>query len=170
MGPYQCQHAVLFCSTKTLYQLQRSSASPLEPWHTVWSCEHLLWLAGTLLRSLTFPASIHTVVTDPADHALYAGAGDGSIFETSLVGAPVQPQTGSTTGELMPAEGGYYTLQGGTAAVTCLGLTGDTCQMVSGQCAYRLTGTPAIVPTDYSRAGPSFRWLCLHRHSLHSLS
>lgn len=110
------------------------------------------------------------MVTDPADHALYAGAGDGSIFETSLVGTPLQSQTGSTTGELMPAEGGYYTLQGGTAAVTSLGLTGDACQMVSGQCAHRVMCAQAAVPTDYSRAEAPFRWLILHRHILHSLT
>ena len=92
---------------------------------------YLLPFAGTLLRSLAFPASIHTVLTDPADHALYAGAGDGSIFETSLVGTTPQPQ--AEDGGLMPAEGGYYTLRAGTAAVTCLALTADAGQMVSGQ-------------------------------------
>ena len=92
---------------------------------------YFLPLTGRLLRSLAFPASIHTVLTDPADHVLYAGAGDGSIFETSLVGTTAHLQT--EAGGSMPAEGGYYTLQAGTAAVTCLGLTADAGQMISGQ-------------------------------------
>lgn len=87
--------------------------------------------AGTLLRSLTFPASIHTVLTDPADHALYAGAGNGSIFETSLVGATPHSEA-NHGGGISSAEGAYYTLQAGTAAVTCLGLTSDAGHMVSG--------------------------------------
>lgn len=82
------------------------------------------------MRSLTFPASIHSVMTDPADHALYAGAGDGSIFETLLVGAPAQA---GGSGDSGPAEGGYYTLQGGQAAVTCLSMTIDASQLVSGE-------------------------------------
>ena len=104
-------------------------------WHThlPTSCHGLrlpAWCAGALLRSLTFPASIHRVLTDPADHALYAGAGDGSIFETSLGGGSSQA---GGSGEPGPAEGGYHTLQGTQAAVTCLSMTTDASQLVSGE-------------------------------------
>ena len=42
--------------------------------------------AGTLLRSLSLPTSLHAVAADPAEHALYLAGGDGRIFEASLVG------------------------------------------------------------------------------------
>lgn len=86
-------------------------------------------LTGILLCSLTFPASIHSIRTDPGDHALYAGAGDGRIFETSLVG---EVTGGEGTGER--AEAGYYTMEGNTTAVTCLATTIDANQLVSGEC------------------------------------
>ena len=89
-----------------------------------------LWLAGTLLRSLTFPADIHSVTTDPGDHALYAGAGDGRIFETSLVG---EVANGEASNERH--EAGYYTLEGHVAAVTCLAMTTDAQQLLSGEYA-----------------------------------
>lgn len=93
---------------------------------------YLALLTGTLLRSLTFPASIHSIRTDPGDHALYAGAGDGRIFETSLVG---EVTGGEGTGER--PEAGYYTLEGNTTAVTCLATTTDANQLVSGEsCAH----------------------------------
>ncbi len=95
---------------------------------------HSALLTGTLLRSLTFPASIHSIRTDPGEHALYAGAGDGRVFETSLVG---EVTGGEGTGER--AEAGYYTLEGNTSAVTCLATTTDANQLVSGEsCAHCL--------------------------------
>ncbi len=42
--------------------------------------------AGTLLRSLSLPTSLHAVAADPTEHALYLAGGDGRIFEVSLVG------------------------------------------------------------------------------------
>lgn len=89
--------------------------------------------AGTLLRSLTFPASIHAVLTDPADHALYAAAGNGTIFETSLVGDTPQMQANNGAAATAVTDGAYYSLQAGPATVTCLGLTADARHMVSGQ-------------------------------------
>lgn len=94
--------------------------------------------AGGLLRSLTFPASIHSVITDPGDHALYAGAGDGQIFETSLVG---QLTDGVGNGDRL--ETGYYTLEGNTAAVTCLAVTADATQLLSGEWCANLQGRMA---------------------------
>ncbi|KAL0027630.1 hypothetical protein WJX79_003997 [Trebouxia sp. C0005] len=91
------------------------------------SCKIWSLAQGILLRSLTFPASIHSIRTDPGDHALYAGAGDGRIFETSLVG---EVTGGEGTGER--AEAGYYTMEGNTTAVTCLATTTDANQLVSG--------------------------------------
>ena len=82
---------------------------------------------GTLLRSLRFPAAIHKVITDPGDHALYAGAADGRIFETSLV-----EETSGSEGGSERHESGYYTLEGHSAAVACLATTTDVNQMVSG--------------------------------------
>ena len=95
-------------------------------------------LAGRLLSSLTFPSSIHSVITDPGDHALYAGAGDGQIFETSLVG---QLTEGAGNGDRL--ETGYYTLEGNTAAVTCLAVTADATQLLSGEWCANLQGRMA---------------------------
>ena len=83
--------------------------------------------SGTLLRSLTFPSAIHSIRTDPGDHALYAGSGDGRIFETSLVG-----EVTSIEGSDEQREAGYYTMEGLNGAVTCLAMTTDANQMVSG--------------------------------------
>ena len=82
---------------------------------------------GILLRSLTFPSAIHSIWTDPGDHALFAGSGDGSIFETSLVG-----EVASIEGSDEQREAGYYTMEGQNGAVTCLAMTTDATQMVSG--------------------------------------
>ena len=46
----------------------------------------LLSYAGALLRSMAFPAALHSAVMDPAEHALHVGAADGRIFQVSLVG------------------------------------------------------------------------------------
>ena len=83
---------------------------------------------GTLLRSLTFPSAIHSIRTDPGDHALYAGSGDGRIFETSLVGEGV-----SNEGSDEQREAGYYTMEGQNGAVTCLAMTIDANLMLSGR-------------------------------------
>lgn len=91
------------------------------------SCKIWSLAQGTLLRSLTFPAAIYSVRTDPGDHALYAGAGDGRIFETSLVG---EVTDGEGIGQRH--EAGYFTLEGHSAAVTCLATTTDANQIVSG--------------------------------------
>lgn len=91
------------------------------------SCKIWSLAQGVLLRSLTFPSAIHSIRTDPGDHALYAGSGDGRIFETSLVG---EVAGGEGSGE--QHEAGYYTMEGQNAAVTCLAMTTDANQMVSG--------------------------------------
>lgn len=91
------------------------------------SCKIWSLAQGTLLRSLTFPAAIHKVITDLGDHALYAGAADGRIFETSLVGEAPGVDSGSDR-----HEAGYYTLEGHSTAVACLATTTDANQMVSG--------------------------------------
>lgn len=88
----------------------------------------LLLCTGTLLRSLTFPSAIHSIRTDPGDHALYAGSGDGRIFETSLVGKVLGSEGSSEQGEA-----GYYSMEGHNGAVTCLAMTTDATQMVSGE-------------------------------------
>ena len=82
---------------------------------------------GTLLRSLTFPSAIHSIRTDPGDHALYAGSGDGRIFETSLVGDVTSIESSDEQ-----REAGYYTMEGLNGAVTCLAMTTDANEMISG--------------------------------------
>lgn len=94
----------------------------------------LLLRTGTLLRSLTFPSAIHSIRTDPGDHALYAGSGDGRIFETSLVG-----EVSSSEGSSEQSEAGYYSMEGHNGAVTCLAMTADATQMVSGESAFLFT-------------------------------
>ena len=46
----------------------------------------LLSYAGALLKSMAFPAALHSAVMDPAEHALHVGAADGRVFQVSLVG------------------------------------------------------------------------------------
>lgn len=80
---------------------------------------------------MTFPSAIHSIQTDPGDHALYAGSGDGRIFETSLVG-----EIPGIEGSSDQREAGYYSMEGHSGAVTCLAMTTDATQMVSGQSAF----------------------------------
>ncbi|KAL3153211.1 hypothetical protein ABBQ38_011961 [Trebouxia sp. C0009 RCD-2024] len=91
------------------------------------SCKIWSLAQGVLLRTLTFPSAIHSIRTDPGDHALYAGSGDGRIFETSLVG---EVTSGEGSGE--QHEAGYHTMEGHEGAVTCLAMTTDANQLVSG--------------------------------------
>ena len=103
-----------------------------------------------LLCSLTFPSAIHSIRTDPGDHALYAGSGDGRIFETSLVG---EVTSGEGSGE--QHEAGYYTMEGHEGAVACLAMTTDANQLVSGGLhgsTYSMSN-PALVALQPAAAG-----------------
>ena len=54
--------------------------------------------AGVLLWSAAFPVALHALALDPAEHALYAGGGDGRIFELALAGQPGSDRAGSGLG------------------------------------------------------------------------
>lgn len=68
---------------------------------------------------------------DPGEHALYAGGGNGCIYEVSLL------QGGGGMGAGMPGTSGgtsrHVALEGHSAAVTALALTTDGLQLVSGR-------------------------------------
>lgn len=40
---------------------------------------------GSLLRTIVFPAAVHSAVMDPSEHSLRVGSADGRIFQVSLV-------------------------------------------------------------------------------------
>lgn len=111
-----------------------------------------------LLRTLTFPSAIHSIRTDPGDHALYAGSGDGRIFETSLVG---EVTSGEGSGE--QHEAGYHTMEGHEGAVTCLAMTTDANQLVSGglHVSTYSVANPALVATQPAAAGDTHRGMFL---------
>ena len=111
-----------------------------------------LRLAGTLLRSATFPVPLHCVLLGPAEHALYAGGADGRIFELPLAGQPVPVAIGA--GNENACEGllaagdvggrGWAALEGHTRTVTCLEATTDGGYMLSG-------GNDVLVTKDVCR-------------------
>ncbi|CAK0786493.1 hypothetical protein CVIRNUC_009706 [Coccomyxa viridis] len=92
---------------------------------------------GALLRSMAFPAALHSAVMDPAEHALHVGAADGRIFQVSLVGAP--PEEDALAGNAMQADISmqahdreWTALEGHTRAVTSLAYTVDGAYVLSG--------------------------------------
>lgn len=40
---------------------------------------------GSLLRTIAFPAALHSAAMDPGEHSLHVGSADGRIFQVSLV-------------------------------------------------------------------------------------
>ncbi len=78
---------------------------------------------------------------DPWEHAVYAGASDGRIFEVSLLGGGAEA-TAATPGSAAPlaqlndeaglAERGVRCLLGHTQAVNCLCSTSNGYHLVSG--------------------------------------
>ena len=101
--------------------------------------------AGRLIRSISLPAPLHSVFMDPWEHAVYAGASDGRIFELSLLGS--RPETATShavpsSSEAAMAEGDVQCLQGHTQAVTCLCGTSNGHFLLSGTA---LHGSHALV-------------------------
>lgn len=107
-----------------------------------------LWAlaTGQLLRSLTLPAGVTSVTLDAGEHVLLAGCADGSIYEVSLVGTQQQQQlqgvtrgpaaaagaAGSSAGAGVVGGPGSCCYEGHTKAVSCLVVTPDGEQLVSG--------------------------------------
>ena len=93
--------------------------------------------AGTLLRSVSFPVPLHSVLLGPGEHALYAGGADGRIFELPLAGQPVQAAASSGSGiggeDSLPGARGWVALEGHSRTVTCLEATTDGGYMLSGE-------------------------------------
>ena len=90
--------------------------------------------AGTLLRSVSFPVSLHSLLLGPGEHAIYAGGADGRIFEVPLAGQPV-----ATLGappdlahDVAPPHQRWAVLEGHSRTVTCLEATTDGGYMLSG--------------------------------------
>ena len=80
---------------------------------------------GSLLRTIDLPVSLHSVVTDPWEHSLFLGAGDGRIFEASLVGRTPLHSPGQPPAEAALWEAGIRTLAGHTRTVNCLAATSE---------------------------------------------
>lgn len=110
-----------------------------------------LWAlaTGQLLRSLTLPAGVTSVTMDAGEHVLLAGCADGSIYEVSLVDTQQQQLQGATRAHAAAAAaaagatgssaaagvvGGPDSCcyEGHTKAVSCLVVTPDGEQLVSG--------------------------------------
>lgn len=111
-----------------------------------------LWslATGQLLRSLTLPAGVTSVTMDAGEHILLAGCADGSIYEVSLVGTQQQQQLlqgvtrapaaaaaagaagSSSAGAGVVGGPGSCCYEGHTKAVSCLVVTPDGEQLVSG--------------------------------------
>lgn len=87
-----------------------------------------------LLRSLTFPAAIHSLALQPGEQCLYAGASDGRIFEASLIGESPRPAASSATaaanGQMLDEH--YNTLRGHGLAVNALAFSSDARLLISG--------------------------------------
>ncbi|BDA48951.1 WD repeat-containing protein 18 [Coccomyxa sp. Obi] len=107
------------------------------------SCKTWSLAQGNLLRSITFPVSLHSVSMDPAEHALYLGGADGRIFEVSLAGENLTQDSGAfpglggagaSSGNAADADAGreWRVLEGHTQCVTCLACTTDGGHMLSG--------------------------------------
>ena len=102
--------------------------------------------AGVLLRSVAFPVSLHSLALDPAEHALFAGGGDGRVFELPLAGQAGSDRAGSGLGGAGGSANGhaatgapdqdvgrgYITLEGHARCVTCLHMTTDGGYLLSG--------------------------------------
>lgn len=85
--------------------------------------------AGEELTAFQLPAPLHCVATDPGEHALYLGGGDGRIFEVSLLHGG---STGGNTGGNGGGSSRHVALEGHSEVVTALALTADGTQLVSG--------------------------------------
>ena len=90
--------------------------------------------AGEELAAFRLPAPLRCLAVDPGEHALYAGGGDGCIFEVSLLhggGGGADAGVSGASG----ATSRHTALEGHSAAVTALALTTDGLQLVSGRVA-----------------------------------
>jgi len=94
-----------------------------------------------LLRSISFPVSLHSVTTDPAEHALFVGGADGRIFEVSLAGQPPAARdpmalpaaaAGGSSGAEADSTGSWTAREGHARTVTCLSCTTDGAHILSG--------------------------------------
>lgn len=122
--------------------------------------------AGVLLWSAAFPVALHALALDPAEHALYAGGGDGRIFELALAGQPGSDRAGSGLGAGIGAgianghtgrssapdrDVGWVALEGHARCVTCLHMTTDGGYLLSG--AHPLSLPPHACMTPGCCAG-----------------
>ena len=93
------------------------------------SCKVHRMSDGKLLRTIAFPVSIHSVVMDAGEHCLYAGGGDGAVFEVALAGA-VAGTGGGSGGQTKPV---YIRMEGHSRAVNSLAVSVDGENLVSGE-------------------------------------
>lgn len=87
---------------------------------------------GKQLGSITLPSALLSVVLDKGEHSLYAGAGDGNIYEVSLVGGEAS-HGASAAGTSTATSTQYARFQGHSKAVNSLAMSLDGEQLVSGK-------------------------------------
>lgn len=125
--------------------------------------------AGTLLRALAFPVSLHALALGPGEHALYAGGGDGRVFEVALAGqeggGASSGASGVGTPNLDASNRGWVPLEGHARTVTCLATTTDGGYLLSGGLSY--FGAPSCPPALGRPAlHGNYRQCCLHHCAL----
>lgn len=97
-------------------------------------------LAGSLLRAISFPVSLHSLVMDAAELSLYLGAADGRVFEVTLAGQPQLPDQATAVAAAGPVTGSegvasgrqWNVMEGHSRTVTCMAMTVDGAYMLSG--------------------------------------
>eukprot|EP00887_Chlorella_sp_A99_P003431 scaffold7.g3431.t1 len=94
---------------------------------------------GLLLRSFALPTALQSLALDPGEHALYAGTSTGTIYELDLIGwgdrggvAPAAAPGPPAAGAAALPPGVAAAMVGHVRGVTCVALTGDAVQLVSG--------------------------------------
>mmetsp|Transcript_39563 Transcript_39563/g.112198 ORF Transcript_39563/g.112198 Transcript_39563/m.112198 type:complete len:476 (+) Transcript_39563:131-1558(+) len=120
-----------------------------------------------VLLVATLPASLHSLALDLGQHALYAGGGDGRIFEVPLVERSSASQAAGL-GEGDHEEGTYNTLKGHSRTVTSLSISPDGCYLVSGSddgtcCVFELQSRQVIRSISTASKAPIASAVVLER-------
>lgn len=95
---------------------------------------------GQLLRSVALPSGLHCVALDAGEHAAWAGASDGAIYEVPLVAIGGHTSTnalggapgGAAGSSLGAAAAGVVRMEGHSRAVNALAVCRDGETLVSG--------------------------------------
>eukprot|EP00193_Tetraselmis_chui_P013812 CAMPEP_0177773050 /NCGR_PEP_ID=MMETSP0491_2-20121128/12608_1 /TAXON_ID=63592 /ORGANISM="Tetraselmis chuii, Strain PLY429" /LENGTH=383 /DNA_ID=CAMNT_0019291019 /DNA_START=70 /DNA_END=1221 /DNA_ORIENTATION=- len=91
------------------------------------TCKIYSLVSGSVLQAFAFPASIHSLALDYGETSLFAGGGDGRIFQVQLGSTPEERET-----DVDGTDNSFSTLEGHTRTVTSLSSSPDGCSIVSG--------------------------------------